>query len=504
MVKSSGNNTNSGVKSTHQNNKGGNGSGSNGGDSGKGFNSNAITPQYIPTYNAPSYNDPNNPMSKLPTAVDNSVINDNIYGSSLPKGELKKLQGNIIPKRNNKLLQGTNNRTIISGDYYATGEVHTLKPDLPQFDAPSTFQMGLPQNGQPANYAGQPVAFNPNQVNQATQANPNIPPLPQINPAQPAPGQMPATYPANYQPQAYAQYQQYQPYAQYPSQGYAYPPQGMPGQPTTPTPVSAVPTTFVEGKSPEATHAQPKPAPAPVYGSIEYLNYIEPEALKNQHRPIDNKLFVFAGIGVTIVVVIVSVMAALSAQNDGPLAGLTRIQRNIANVQSIVAYAQKNISIFTRVENRAINEILLTIDTQEIELANATGMGQNAKGKYKGLKPDSEIKDKLDDARAQGRLDRDLPNILSQNLDKLINSIKSIKKSVRKKKQSKALDSAINDLTTVANRFDFNVKASQALDRANSAADAATIDRKKSAAKGDKTSSDKPKTVTGDPDSAGK
>lgn len=513
MVKSSGNgNSSGGAKQPHSsskasspNTKSNSGNSKSNGSSSQGFNSNAITPQYIPTYNAPSYNDPNSPMSKAPTAVDSSVINDNIYGSTLPKGELKKLQGNIIPKRNNKLLQGTNNRTIISGDYYATGEVHTLKPDLPQFDAPSTFQMGLPQNGQTANYAGQPMAFGPEQ---AAQANSNIPPLPQINPAQPAPGQMPAAYPASYPPQAYAQYQQYQQYqqypqyAQYPNQGYAYPPQGMPAQPAAPAP--ATPTTFIEGQSPEQTHAQPKPAPAPVYGSIDYLNYIEPEALKNQHKPIDSKLFVFAGVGATVVVVVVSVMAALSAQENGPLAGLGRVQQNIANVQSVLNYAQKNQSVFTRKEFRSMNETLLTVSTQEQELFKNLGMGARGRGKYKPLKADRSIWQKLDDSRAQGQLDRDLLTVLHQQLDKLISSIKSVAEKVKRNDQRAVVDTATKDITTVLNRFDASVQEGQALDRVNSAADAATIDRKKPAAKEDKTSSDKPKTVTGDPDSAGK
>ena len=503
MVKSSGNSNSS---KTSKASKSGSGSS-------QGFNSNAITPQYTPTYNAPSYNDPNSPMSKAPTAVDSSVINDNIYGSTLPKGELKKLQSNIIPKRNNKLLQGTNNRTIISGEYYATGEVHTLKPDLPQFDAPITFQMGLPQNGQTANYAGQSIAFDSSQASQATQAtqatqaNPNIPPLPQINPAQPAPGQMPAAYPANYPPQAYAQYQQYQPYQQYPqyapypNQGYVYPPQGMPAQPVAPAP--AAPTTFIEGKSPEATHAQPKPAPAPVYGSIDYLNYIEPEALKNQRKPVDSKLFVFAGVGVTIVVVIVSVMAALSAQENGPLVGLGRVQRNIANVQSVLAYAQKNQSVFTRKEFRSMNEALLTVSTQEQELFNNLGMGARGKGKYKPLKADQSIWQKLDDSRAQGQLDRDLLTVLHQQLDKLVNSIKSVATKVKRKKQREVIDAAARDISIVLNRFDTSVQEGQALDRANSAADAATIDRKKPASN-DKSGGEQSKATTGDPDSAGK
>lgn len=505
MVKSSGSGNSGGgarqsngsLKTSSQNAK------SNSGGNSQGFNSNAITPQYTPTYNAPSYNDPNSPMSKAPTAVDSSVINDNIYGSTLPKGELKKLQGNIIPKRNNKLLQGTNNRTIISGDYYATGEVHTLKPDLPQFDAPATFQMGLPQNGQTANYAGQSVAFD---SNQAAQTNSNIPPLPQISPAQPAPGQMPAAYPAN-SPQAYAQYQQYQQYQQYPqyapypNQGYAYPPQGMPDQPVAPAP--ATPTTFIEGQSPEQTHAQPKPAPAPVYGSIDYLNYIEPEALKNQRKPVDSKLFVFAGIGVTIIVVIVSVMAALSAQENGPLAGLSRVQQNIANVQSVLTYAQKNQGVFTRKEFRSMNEAILVVSTQEQELFKGLGMGDRGKGKYKPLKADQDVWQKLDDSRAQGQLDRDLLTVLHQQLDKLISSIKSVAAKVKRNDQRAVVDTAAKDITTVLNRFDASVQEGQALDRANSAADASTIDRKKPASD-DKSGGEQPKAATGDPDSVGK
>lgn len=497
MIRSSGNGNSSGganqshgsLKASSQNTK------SNSSGNSQGFNSNAIAPQYIPTCNAPSYNDPNSPMSKLPNGVDGSVINDNIYGSTLPKGELKKLQSNIIPKRNNKLLQGTNNRTIISDEYYATGEVHTLKPDLPQFDAPSTFQMGLPQNGQAANYAGQPVALDPSQP---TQANSNIPPLPQINPAQPAPGQMPAAYPANYPPQAYAQYQQY---AQYPNQGYSYPPQGMPAQSVAPA--SAAPTTFIEGQSPEQTHAQPKPAPAPIYGSIDYLNYIEPEALKNQRKPVDSKLFVFAGIGVTIIVVIVSVMAALSAQENGPLAGLNRVQQNIANVQSVLNYAQKNQSVFTRKEFRSMNEALLTVNTQELELFNNLGMGARGKDKYKPLKADRSIWQKLDDSRAQGQLDRDLLTVLHQQLDKLISSIKSVAAKVKRNDQRAVVDTAAKDITTVLNRFDASVQEDQALDRSNSAADAATIDRKKPASD-DKSGGEQTKATTGDPDSAGK
>lgn len=496
MVKSSGNGNSSGndSKASSPNTKS-NSSNSSNGSSSQGFNSNVITPQYISTYNTPSYNDPNNPMSKAPTAVDSSVINDNIYGSSLPKGELKKLQGNIIPKRNNKLLQGTNNRTIISGEYYATGEVHTLKPDLPQFDAPSTFQMGLPQNGQTANYTGQPVAFSPTQT---TQANFSVPPLPQINPAQPAPGQMPVAYPANYSPQAYAQYQQY---AQYLNQGYSYPPQGMPAQSVTPT--TATPTTFIEGKSPEATHAQPKPAPEPIYGSIDYLNYIEPEALKNQRKPVDSKLFVFAGVGVTVIVVVVSVMAALSAQENGPLAGLGRVQQNIANVQSVLNYAQKNQSVFTRKEFRSMNETLLTVSTQEQELFKNLGMGARGRGKYKPLKADRSIWQKLDDSRAQGQLDRDLLTVLHQQLDKLISSIKSVAAKVKRNDQRAVVDTAAKDITTVLNRFDASVQEDQALDRSNSAADAATIDRKKPASD-DKSGGEQQKATTGDPDSAGK
>lgn len=441
-----------------------------------GYSSAMLTSPYIPTYNAPSFNDPNSPMSKVPMALDDSVVNDNIYGSALPKGDFKKRSGNIIPKRNNKLLQGTNNSTIIASEYYATGQVHTLKPDRPQFDAPSTFQMTLPQAKQQqpiGNYAGQRLSFTPGTPDSVNTVNQNIPPMP------------------SYPPQAHAQYQQYQQHQQYfqqyqqqypqqyqqqyqqqyPGQGqnYAYPPQAAP----------AAPTTFIEGESPEQTHAAPKPAPAPINGSVDYLNYIASDSAKSIRKPVDSKLFVYAGVGVTVVITIVAIVAALSSQNDGPLAGLNRVQLSIANIQAVFKYANQSQVTLSRDETSALSEIILTINTQEKNLAGI-GMGVGGNNKYKAAKPSKDIKQKLDDSRAQGKLDQDLPATMRQHLNQLIGSMKAISNKIHKKKQREVVDAALKDISAVTDRLDASIQQVQSLMRSNSAADASTIDRNSS------------------------
>lgn len=422
------------------------------------YNSAMLTSPDIPTYNAPSFNDPNSPMSKVPMALDGSVVNDNIYGSALPKGDFKKHPGNIIPKRNNKLLQGTNNGTIIASEYYATGQVHTLKPDRPQFDAPSTFQMVLPQTQQPINnYAGQRLSFTPGTPDGANVADQNIPPMP------------------SYPPQAYAQYQQYQQHQQYqqqyPGQGqnYAYPSQAAP----------AAPTTFIEGESPEQTHAAPKPAPAPINGSVDYLNYIASDSAKSIRKPVDSKLFVYAGVGVTIVITIVAIVAALSSQNDGPLAGFNRVQLSIANIQSVFKYANQSQVVLPRDETAALSEIILTINTQEKNLAEI-GMGVGGNNKYKAVKPSKDVKQKLDDSRAQGKLDQDLPATMRQHLNQLIGSMKAISNKIHKKKQREVVDAALKNISAVTDRLDASIQQVQSLMRSNSAADTSTIDRNNS------------------------
>ncbi len=141
---------------------------------------------YGSVYNAPKYNDPNSPMSKVPMALDDSLVNDSIYSKKqLVEDFGRATRTHIIPQQNNKLLQGASNSTIISSDYYATGQKHILTPPKSPFDSPDTFQLNqtpplpeinTPAPAEPAVAASQPT---PSQAPAPDAALQSPKPLPQ-------------------------------------------------------------------------------------------------------------------------------------------------------------------------------------------------------------------------------------------------------------------------------------------------------------------------------------
>ena len=410
-------------------------------------------------YQAPSYNDPHHPLNHAPM-VDNSAATDSVFGGNMPTGSVPENQigGAAVPglpathKRRNSILGGAGAATVISSNFYSS---YALDPpeSKKKFDPPETFQLNPTGTNnpfktenpstQPANPLTRPSIFDQPQAN----ASPN------------------ATNTAATQPNIATQggtsmdnYPGYQ-YDQAPTAPQTPPPITTPPQPAYGTPVRA--GYYIDPNlNPNVGPQKEQPgAPAALYGNVDYLNYIAPTDTTKKPLKISNKVFMAGGIGVIVLVLLISVVAALGNAGAWPNTQLQQLGQDIADLQGVINYGNdEGKDAFATNDVSGINaESDLVAETERQKLTDKMPMAATDEdGNTEDIEASEDVTSKLDQAKANGELDREFIKVLSEHLDAVNDSLdatyQKMPKTGSKGEARTALEAAYKSFTELASR----------------------------------------------------
>ena len=215
--------------------------------------------------------------------------------------------------------------------------------------------------------------------------------------------------------------------------------------------------TITAGDQSSQTNAQP------VYhdlstaeGNLDYLNSIAPTNASRKSRalPVPNKLFVGAGIGVIVLVVIVAIIGAIGGNRPSLGARAQELGKAIANLQSIVEYGESKSQYISSDLDGVIAETHLVTLSHQTELSKLMALAINEDGEATEAEADETTTDDLDKALSQGQLNNIYQTALQERLTNIAEATEAAYNATNNDEIKNALNETYIDVENLLSRLE--------------------------------------------------
>ncbi len=189
-------------------------------------------------------------------------------------------------------------------------------------------------------------------------------------------------------------------------------------------------------------------------GSMDYLDAIAPQTQVSHKLPISNRAFTFAGIGIVALIVIISVVAALSNNGGGIGKRAQVLGKALANLQSIVDYGVDNAEFQSKDMSAITAETGLVMLSHSKELSEHLTFAVDKNGKATDVEADETATEKLNSAKASGDLDSAYYTELKKRLEAISDATVSAYKASKNAKVSSLLNTTHIDIHELLSRLE--------------------------------------------------
>lgn len=175
---------------------------------------------------------------------------------------------------------------------------------------------------------------------------------------------------------------------------------------------------------------------------INYLNSISPKHYKKTSSfNIPSKFFIFGGIGVVAIIMLVAIVGALGQGGPSFSARAAELGKSIANLREILSYGENNQAYNSPELSGVTAEAQLILTSHQHSLNERFPLAVDEEGKSTEAEADEKVSDKLDKAKAAGNL----ANVYRRELDDRLNDMKMSLTDLYKSSKDDKTQSAIND-----------------------------------------------------------
>lgn len=192
-------------------------------------------------------------------------------------------------------------------------------------------------------------------------------------------------------------------------------------------------------------------------GNLDYLNAIAPtvETKKGLNLPVNSKLFVVAGVGILVLVIVAAIAGALGNTGPSLSKATAELGKSLANLQEIVDYGEQN----AKYANVDLTNV--TAETQLIMLSHQTTLGKlvtlgtvDEDGDTEEATADETVTERLDEAKATGKLGEEYRDELKERLTKVSSDLATAYEAAKKADVRTALDDSYRDAQRLLQRID--------------------------------------------------
>lgn len=211
------------------------------------------------------------------------------------------------------------------------------------------------------------------------------------------------------------------------------------------------------GQQGQPTPSQTKATPdiSTAEGSIDYLNQIAPKDMPTSKKlPINSKVFVVAGVALGLLVVIAAVGAAVGGSRVNISSVSQKMGKNLANMEKILEYGKNNSQYTSGSLVAATAETHIVMLSHQKQLGKVLPLAVDDDGEVTDAKPDENITDDLDKAKAQGTLDQVYRDKLKKELTSIGEEAAQIYKNTRNSEQKSTLEATYNDVVELERRIE--------------------------------------------------
>ena len=187
---------------------------------------------------------------------------------------------------------------------------------------------------------------------------------------------------------------------------------------------------------------------------MDYLDAIAPQTQVSHKLPISNRAFTFAGIGIVALIVIISVVAALSNNGGGIGKRAQVLGKALANLQSIVDYGVDNAEFQSKDMSAITAETGLVMLSHSKELSEHLTFAVDKNGKATDVEADETATEKLNSAKASGDLDSVYYTELKKRLEAISDATVSAYKASKNAKVSSLLNTTHIDIHELLSRLE--------------------------------------------------
>lgn len=229
---------------------------------------------------------------------------------------------------------------------------------------------------------------------------------------------------------------------------------GMGGRPMLPNSQSTTGQQPVPATAP-ATPPLPPSDPTDAERNLQYLNSIAPaSAMNTKSTQISPKLFVGLGVGVIILVVLISIAGAMGNTGSGLGTKSQQLGKDIANLQAIVNYGTSNVNDTSGSLNTVTAETNLVMLSNQSALSKHLTLALDDEGESTDAQPDEDTTAKLDNAKATGSLDDAYRQELRDRLSDVLNDTKSLYEAAQDSDTKSVIEKTYNDVNELIKRVD--------------------------------------------------
>lgn len=202
--------------------------------------------------------------------------------------------------------------------------------------------------------------------------------------------------------------------------------------------------------------AKPMPDISTAEGSIDYLNQIAPKdaGKASAKLSINSKIFVIAGVALGVIVAVAAIGAAMGGRRVNISGVSQEMGKNLANMQEILEYGDSN-SQYTSGSLVAVTaETRIVMLSHQKQLGKVLPLAVDDDGEVTDAKPDDNITDDLEKAKAQGTLDKVYRDKLKKELTSIGKEAAEIYNNTHNSEQKSTLEATYNDVTELERRIE--------------------------------------------------